>query len=160
MKKLVISIFMILILVMAGCGTQAPEANDTPAEETQAEKPIVIEKYNYMTAEEVKNNIESNAPMIMVDIQVEDEYAKHHIPGAIPTYAYPVSTKEEAAKLDVVMEQLTANEDPIVVICPGGKNGAKRSITYFANNGIPQERMFILEKGQSGWPYPELTESK
>ena len=36
------------------------------------------------------------------------------------------------------------------------KDGAKRTFEYLASRGIQSKRMFILEKGQSGWPYPKL----
>lgn len=45
--------------------------------------------YNYMPAQQVKERIEAGKSDIIVDIQVEDEFAQHHIPGSVATYAYP-----------------------------------------------------------------------
>lgn len=114
--------------------------------------------YNYLTAEALKARIESKQALTLLDIQVEQEFGEHHIPGAVPTYAYPVKSDEERARLDGLLPQLQANGDPIVIVCPRGEGGAKRSYDYLLGKGIAPERLLILEKGQEGWPYPELTE--
>ena len=95
--------------------------------------------------------------MILLDIQVEEEWEAHHIKGAIPTHAYPVKTDEEKAKLDVVIDDLQGDQ-PIIVICPGGGGAATRTIEYLETKGIAPERLFILENGQSKWPYEDLLE--
>ena len=94
----------------------------------------------------------------MLDIQVEKDYNKHHIKGVIPTYAYPVETEEEKAKLDKILPQLEENENPIIVVCPGGGGGAKKTIDHLESKGIKADRLFILEKGQKGWPHKEILE--
>jgi thiosulfate/3-mercaptopyruvate sulfurtransferase len=114
--------------------------------------------YNYLAAEALKARIESKQALTLLDIQVEQEFGEHHIPGAVPTYAYPVKSDEERARLDGLLPQLQANSDPIVIICPRGEGGAKRSYDHLLGKGIAPERLVILEKGQEGWPYPELTE--
>lgn len=89
---------------------------------------------------------------------MESEYQAHHIQGAVPTYAYPVKTEEEKAKVKVrkVVPELKASQDPIVVICPKGAGGAQNTVNYLASQGIDPSRLFILKNGQGGWPYPEL----
>jgi rhodanese-related sulfurtransferase len=114
--------------------------------------------YNYLTAEALKARIESKEALTLLDIQVEQEFGEHHIPGAEPTYAYPVKSDEERGRLDGLLPQLQANSDPIVIVCPRGEGGAKRSYDHLLGKGIAPERLLILEKGQEGWPYPELTE--
>jgi thiosulfate/3-mercaptopyruvate sulfurtransferase len=56
------------------------------------------------------------------------------------------------------MTQLLSNPDPVVIICPRGAGGAKRAYDHLARQGVADERLFILEQGQQGWPYPELLE--
>lgn len=112
--------------------------------------------FNYITPEKTKLRIESGEAVTLLDIQIEDEYARHHIKGSLATYAYPVKSDDQKAKLDKVIPNLSANTDPIVIICPRGGGGAKRTFEYLASRGIESKRMFILEKGQSGWPYPQL----
>ena len=112
--------------------------------------------FNYITPEKTKSRIESGEAVTLLDIQIEDEYARHHIRGSLATYAYPVKSDAQKAKLDRVIPNLSANTDPIVIICPRGGGGAKRTFEYLASRGIESKRMFILEKGQSGWPYPQL----
>lgn len=125
---------------------EAPEEDDDEAEVS----------YQYYTAEETKSKIENKEDMFILDIQVEDEFEKHHLEGAIPTYAYPVESDEDRAKLDSVLDDLKAGSEPILVVCPGGGGGATRTVDYLTEKGIDADRMFILEKGQGGWSYDEL----
>lgn len=118
-----------------------------------------FDSYEYITAEEVKGKLEKNEPMHLVDIQVEEDFAAHHLPGAIATYSYPVKTQEDKAKLDAIMETLQADDAPVVVVCPRGGGGAKRCYDHLKEKGIAEERLLILEKGQEGWPFAELVES-
>jgi rhodanese-related sulfurtransferase len=112
--------------------------------------------FNYITPDETRSKIESGEAMTLLDIQGKDEYAQHHIRGSLATYAFPVKSDAEKARLYKVIPDLSANMDPIVIICPRGGGGAKRTFEYLASKGIESKRMFILEKGQSGWPYPLL----
>ena len=147
MKKLLTLLVLILTLALAVSGC-AKKTEDTAGEKT----------YNYYTAEETKAAIEKGEDIILLDIQVEAEWDAHHIKGAIPTHAYPVKTDEEKAKLDVVIPQLEGTQ-PIIVICPGGAGGATRTIDYLTTKGIAADRLFILQNGQSKWPYAELLEA-
>jgi thiosulfate/3-mercaptopyruvate sulfurtransferase len=114
---------------------------------------------NYITPEETKSKIESGEALTLLDIQIEDEYTRHHIRGSLATYAYPVKSDAEKAKLDNFIPYLSSRTDTIVIICPRGGGGAKRTFEYLASRGIESKRMYILEKGQGGWPYPRLIEA-
>ena len=116
--------------------------------------------YNYITPEDLKGRIHSGAPMQVLDIQVEEEFSRHHIKGSLPTYAYPVKSDADRAKLDAVYDRLASTSDPVVIVCPRGGGGAKRTYDHLADRGIPEDRMLILEKGQGGWPYPELLQGR
>lgn len=170
MKKqsvVLISLTLGLTLALTGCGTSSTSnagSESKPAavsdSATQANKPVpkVITEFKYYTADQLKQAIESKAPIQIVDIQVENEYKAHHIKGVIPTYAFPVKTDEDKAKLAKVLPQLQSSKDPIVIICPRGASGAKNTYQYLYDQGIDESRLFILEKGQAGWPYSELLE--
>ncbi|NIP26154.1 MAG: rhodanese-like domain-containing protein, partial [Phycisphaerae bacterium] len=47
--------------------------------------------YNYIEAEDLLQRLQKNEELVLLDIQVEEEYQKHHIEGAVATYAYPVN---------------------------------------------------------------------
>ncbi len=117
-------------------------------------------KYNYISANDLESRITTNLPTNVVDIQVEEEFSRHHIKGAIPTYAFPVKSDTDRARLDGVIAQLNTNADPVVIVCPRGEGGAKRTYDHLLQQGVPAERLLILEKGQSGWAFSALTESK
>jgi len=117
-------------------------------------------KYNYISAADLETRLTANLPTNIVDIQVEEEFTQHHIKGATPTYAYPVKSDADRAKLDTTVEQLNGNNDPVVIVCPRGAGGAKRTYDYLLQQGVSAERLLILEKGQGGWSCTPLTESK
>ncbi|WFD09703.1 rhodanese-like domain-containing protein [Tepidibacter hydrothermalis] len=148
MKKKILALLLMAILAVSVVGCASNETEKTTAEE---------KTYQYYTAEQVKDAIENGDDITLVDIQVEDEWNAHHIKGAISTKAYPVKTDEERAKVDAVIPQLEG-DNPIIVVCPGGKGGAQRTVEHLTESGIKPERLFILENGQGGWPYDELLE--
>lgn len=161
MKKalmMLVATVLTFSMLFVGCSSKNEGSNgNTEGTKTEAGK-TEEKKYQYYTPEQVKDIVENNKPAILLDIQVKDDFDKHHIKGAIPTYAYPAKTAEDTAKLDTVLDKLNASKDPIVVICPGGAGGATRSIDYLKTKGVDASRLFILEKGQSKWPYDELLE--
>jgi thiosulfate/3-mercaptopyruvate sulfurtransferase len=120
--------------------------------------PVWAGPYQYITPAEVKQKIADRVPMQLIDIQVEEEYAGHHLVGALNTHAYPVKSEADRTKLNSAMTQLLSNPDPVVIICPRGGGGAKRAYDHLARQGVADGRLFILEQGQQGWPYPELLE--
>ena len=117
-------------------------------------------KYNYISAADLETRLTANLPTNIVDIQVEEEFRQHHIKGATPTYAYPVKSDADRTKLEMTIEQIKGNNDPVVVVCPRGAGGAKRTYDYLLEKGISAERLLILEKGQEGWACAPLTESR
>ncbi len=117
-------------------------------------------KYNYISAAALQERLTAGQPTNLVDIQVEEDFARHHIKGAVPTYAYPVKGEADTAKLKAVIEQIRGNADPVVIICPRGAGGATRTYDYLLAQGVAAERLLILEKGQEGWTCAPLTEGK
>lgn len=114
--------------------------------------------YNYINPDEFKGWVESGKPMHIVDIQVADEFQKHHFKNSIETNAYPVKTDEERKKIDKALEEFKKNDTEIVVVCPRGGGGAKRSYDYLKENGVPEVKLYILKGGVEKWPYKEMLE--
>jgi rhodanese-related sulfurtransferase len=111
---------------------------------------------NYIEPKELKALLDQKKPVILVDIQPAADFASKHLPGSIETNAFPAKTKEETARLDKVLELIKASKDPVVVICPRGKGGAKNTYSYFESKGVPESRMQILEDGIAGWPFADM----
>lgn len=109
--------------------------------------------YNYISQDAMRDRIATKDAVTIVDICPVDQFANGHLPDSLETNAYPVKTAEERAKLEAIFPKLTANSQDIIVVCPGGKGGAKRTIDYYISRGIDKNRLFILEKGMNGWPY-------
>jgi rhodanese-related sulfurtransferase len=113
----------------------------------------------YIKAADLEARLKAGQPTSILDIQVEAEFASHHISGALATYAYPVKNDSDKSKVEALVEKLKSSADPVVIVCPRGAGGATRTYDYLLERGIAAERLQILENGQSGWNYAELTES-
>lgn len=109
--------------------------------------------YNYMAAEEVQKRLSNGPAMILVDICPADQFSKGHIAGSIETNAFPVETEEQRTRLGEVVPQIQASTDDVVIVCPRGGGGAKRTYDFYKSQGVAEERLFILEKGLEKWPY-------
>lgn len=120
------------------------------------DKILVKGEYRYFTADQLKNNLEGETPLVLLDIQVQEEFDAHHIKGALATYAYPVKTDEDKSKFDKALETIQGTNTKVVIVCPRGGGGAERTYDYLLSNGVDEARLFILENGQEGWPFDEL----
>ncbi|OEH84965.1 hypothetical protein BHU72_07175 [Desulfuribacillus stibiiarsenatis] len=131
--------------------------NTATVKQNSEEKPkeIVLQ---YIKPENVKSAIEKGDKMFLVDIQPEDEYSKHHIKGTIETNAFPVKTNDDKQKLAKVLPDVLASNDPVYIVCPRGKSGAENTFNFLAEQGVANDRLFIIEGGQAAWPYDELLE--
>jgi len=111
---------------------------------------------NYIEPQELKELLDKKTPVILVDIQPAADFEKQHLPGSIETNAFPAKTDEEKARLDKVLARIKSSKDPVVVVCPRGKSGAKNSYNYLESKGVSEDRMQILEGGIAEWPFKEL----
>lgn len=109
--------------------------------------------YNYISQNEMRDTLDTKAEVTIVDICPVDQFSKGHLPGSIETNAYPVKSDAERERLASTLTTLKASTDNIVIVCPGGGGGAKRTYDYYVANGIQENRLQILEKGMNGWPY-------
>jgi rhodanese-related sulfurtransferase len=111
------------------------------------------EDYNYIAAKDVKDRLDAASPMIIVDICPAQQFAGGHLAGSIETNAYPVKTDGEKDRLAQQLPKLQASADDIVVVCPGGAGGAKRTVDFYKTRGVDEKRLLILEQGMNQWPY-------
>ncbi len=116
--------------------------------------------FNMISADAIKAKLEAHESMALVDIQTAEDFSKHHLPGAVATYAYPVKSDQDKEKVGAVLPTLTGDDSPVIIVCPRGKGGAERTYDYLKASGIAEDRLFILENGQEGWPHPELVIGK
>lgn len=116
----------------------------------------LAQSYNCISPAELKQRLESSDKPMLLDIQIEKDCAQHHLAGAVPTYAHPAQTDDERAKLKPAVCEILSSKDEVVIVCPAGGSGAKNTYDFLKAQGVPESRIRILEKGQEGWPYPEL----
>jgi rhodanese-related sulfurtransferase len=109
--------------------------------------------YHYISAADLQKRLQAKSPMILLDICPVEQFAKGHIPGAIETNAYPVDTDEQRERLAKVLPKIQASPDDVIILCPRGGGGAKKTFDFYKSKGIDPKRMLILEKGMDAWPY-------
>ncbi len=93
---------------------------------------------------------------IIIDVQPYAAYVKGHFPDSYATFAYPVKTTEQKEKLDALLSVINQSEKPVVLVCPGGITGAPNARMHLLSRGVPNERLFILKGGTSGWPWKNM----
>jgi thiosulfate/3-mercaptopyruvate sulfurtransferase len=138
MKGIILSILSIMVFI--GCSGKVEQ------------KP----EYNYISAKETAELIrQSPSKIVLVDIQEKDDFEEEHLRGAIATYAYPVKTKEEEARIAKMIPSIK-DDQKVIVVCPKGGGGAERAYDFLAKNGIKKSNLVILTDGQYGWPREEI----
>ena len=116
----------------------------------------LFENFNYVTADDFKQWLDSGKAMVLVDIQVKDEFSLHHFKNSIETNSFPVDTDEQRKMIDPAVAASKAAGTDVVVICPRGGGGAKKCYNYLKDQGIPETKLFILEGGIAKWPHQEM----
>ncbi len=152
MKKLSLALAAIMMLSMLGGCSMMPQSAPVEEEVVQEEVPV----YYYYTAEELKTKLEAGEELVIVDIQPQEYYEQAHLPGSVPTYAYPADTDELRSMLDAAIDSITATTAPVVIVGMGGKTGAENAAEYYSAKGVPADRLFILEGGSVSWPYDDM----
>ena len=113
-------------------------------------------KYNYITADETAKLMREDASkLVLVDIQEKPDFTEEHLKGALPTYAYPVKTDAEKARLAELLPQIKPDQK-VVIICPRGGGGADRAYDFYLEKGLKKEQLFTLKGGQYEWPRDKI----
>jgi len=116
----------------------------------------MFETYNYLEPAQFKVWLESGKQMVIVDIQDKPSFAAHHFRSSIETNAYPVDTEEQRKSLDPAMAAAKKSGLDVVIVCPRGGGGAKKTFSYMKSQGIAEGKLFILTGGEEKWPYREI----
>ena len=169
MKK-ALSLFLALALILAltACGGNPVPAPATPSSPPAPSSPATpgssaaagtfeAEGRQYITADQLKSDIEAGKDLFLLDIQPESNFNEHHLQGVVATFAFPVETDGEKAAVDAVLGDAAGKS--LVIICPGGKKGANNTWDHLSANGYDMSTVFILENGQNGWPHAGLLET-
>jgi rhodanese-related sulfurtransferase len=143
MKSFLLSLFAVLVvLVFVGCSGKVQKKA----------------QYNYISPEETAKLIrQSPDKLVLIDIQEKDDFDEEHLRGAIATYAYPVKTEEEKARIAKHVSEIKPDQK-VVVVCPRGGGGAERAYDFLVQSGIKKNQLVILTDGQYGWPRDTITD--
>jgi rhodanese-related sulfurtransferase len=137
MDKKVVKLIMVALLF---CFTATAWATDISMVDTHKFKEWLADK----------------KPMILADIQKPNDFKKHHFYGAIETSAYPVKTAGDKSKLDVILRMFHKTDNDVIILGPRGGSSAQRAGNYLLEEGIPMEKLFILDGGIRNWPEQEM----
>lgn len=112
------------------------------------------DNYRYITAEALNLRLNDDpSSLLLIDLSPEALYSLRHIPGSLPTGAYPLQTADQLSRLNAVLPRIKAAAKDIVLICPRGGRTALRAVQHLKSKGVDPARLLILEKGILGWPY-------
>lgn len=137
--QLLALLFALLLLV--GCGGGKVKENS---------------KYNYITADETAKLMRADASkLVIVDIQEKPDFTEEHLKGALATYAYPVKTDAEKARLAELLPQIKPDQK-VVIVCPRGGGGADRAYDFYLEKGVKKDNLFTLKGGQYEWPRDKI----
>jgi len=118
----------------------------------------MLSSYNYITPEETAKLVREDAnKVVIVDIQEKQGFEKEHLKGAQATYAYPVKTDAEKARLAELIPTIKPDQK-VVIVCPRGAGGADRTYDFFLEKGLKKEQLFTLKNGQEGWPREQISD--
>lgn len=116
----------------------------------------MFESFNYLEPDQFKQWLDTDKPVIIVDIQVKEEFAAHHFAGSIETNAYPVKSDADRQKIDPAVVAYKESGHDVVVVCPRGGGGAKRCYSYLKSQGVPEQKLTILKGGVAKWPHRHM----
>ena len=122
MKKIIP--FLMVLLLLAGCGAQSEEST-----------------YRQINAEEAATLMEKESSYIILDVRTAQEYSEKHIPGAINIPNEAIGTED--------IPELPDKEQLILVYCRSG-NRSKSAAHRLAQFGY--ERVYEFG-GINTWPY-------
>jgi rhodanese-related sulfurtransferase len=95
-----------------------------------------------ITAEELRELLDSEAPPRIVDVRSPGQFRRGHIPG---------SENVPFAELTARIEEFT-EDDRVVTVCPHGQASVQAARLIGSFEGF-DGRVESLEPGIEGWPY-------
>lgn len=140
MKRFSLLALSIVALLLVGCGGSVKENS----------------KYNYITADETAQLMRADASkLVLIDIQEKADFEEEHLTGALATYAYPVKTDAEKARLAALIPTIKPDQK-VIIVCPRGGGGADRAYDFYLEKGLKKEQLFTLKGGQYEWPRDKI----
>ena len=113
--------------------------------------------YKYLSAEEVKQNMENLSNIRLIDLQAKRDWERFHILTSIPTHASPLRSKADKKKLKGKLDDFKEEESSIILIAKNDSNmEAERAYKFLLKEGFDQDRLYILKGGIEAWPFEEL----
>ncbi|TJX12891.1 rhodanese-like domain-containing protein [Tissierella creatinini] len=158
------SLFLLLAVVLVGCGQAAtpaetPAASETPA--PAAETPAVANEMKYVSPADLKAAIEADSKdYIILDNRKVEDFNTSHIKGAV-TADVDAANKggdDEAGKesLKKALTEATGSETgsadaTYALVCYSGKSYAQKATDLLIEMGVSPDQIVTLEGGMKAW---------
>ncbi len=159
------SIFLLLAVVLVGCGQAATEtpATETPAAEAPA-APAESQAPNemqYVSPEDLKADIEAGSnDYIVLDVRKVADYETSHIKGAV-TADVDAANKGGDDEAGIVslkkgLTEATGSETgsadaKYALVCYSGKSYAQKATDLLIEMGVSADNIYTLEGGMKAW---------
>lgn len=141
------SILLILILALVGCGKAAEEEAANPMK--------------YIAVEELKDSIDSGSnDFVILDVRKAEDYNTSHIVGAVEgdVDAANKGGDDEAGKaslkdalLEATGSETGGDSDEYVLVCYSGKSYAQKATDLLIEMGVSADKIYTLEGGMKAW---------
>ena len=119
MKRITVTLFALLVLLLAGCA-------DAPQEQPPGESAPPQPGYTQITQQEAREMMARDDGHVVLDVRRQDEYDAGHIPGALLLPNESIT--------DVRPEALPDPEQIILIYCRSG-NRSKQAAQKLADMG-------------------------
>lgn len=151
MKKIkslkLMSIFLVLALVLVGCGQKAEQEASNPMQ--------------YIGIETLKESIESGSDdYVILDTRKLEDFNKGHIVGSFPADVDAANKGGDdatgTANIKAALLEATGNEvgDPnakYALVCYSGKSYAQKATDLMIEMGIKADQIYTVEGGMKAW---------
>lgn len=134
MNKRLLSILLLTVLCLTGCGQTA--------QNNEEETTMSMETYVQISQEEAKKMMDEGRYDVILDVREQSEYVEKHIPGA---KLLPLGAIDEGSAADVI----PAEDSIVLVYCRSGRR-SKIAAQQLAEMGYTNIYEF---GGIIDWPY-------
>lgn len=143
MKKTVLVLMMVMLVAM-------PLLVACQKGGSTADKKVEDVAMNYMTAEDLKENLGSEDYTIL-DLRKAEDFAKGHIPGSVAADMDAAVQGDLAAGVETMKKAVDGLKNKLVLVCYSGKKYAQAATNALKEVGYDMSNVVTLKDGFKNW---------
>lgn len=158
---------MVGMIGLTGCSS----SDDATATSGETAEVTEEKEYQYITKEDLKNDIEGSSEYIILDVRKAEDYDASHIINSVSADVDSIVSNEDSGPSTANLESALADlgieagnsDEKLVMVCYSGNRYAKSATDILEELGMPAANLYTLEGGMKGWAeggddYAALTE--